>query len=78
MTNSMLNTACAAVALTTLLVTGPAAAQQALTPRSVVAALDSRKLTYEVPNFRIGGKYDLAQPSAWADGGGSLFTEEYT
>jgi hypothetical protein len=27
------------------------------------------KLTYEVPNFRIGGKYDLAQPAAWADGG---------
>src|SRR5688572_8393495 len=47
----------------------PAAAQQPLTPRSVVPALDSLKRTYEVPNFRIGGKYDLAQPAAWADGG---------
>ena len=44
-------------------------AQQPLTPRSVVAALDGQKLTYEVPNFRIGGKYDLAQPAAWANGG---------
>jgi pimeloyl-ACP methyl ester carboxylesterase len=58
-----------AVALATLLAAGPAVAQQTLTPRSVVAPLDARKLTYEVPNFRIGGKYDLAQPAAWADGG---------
>ena len=69
MINSMLKAACGAVALVAMLAIGPAAAQQALTPRSIVAAMDSRKLTYEVPNFRIGGKYDLAQPAAWADGG---------
>jgi len=69
MIHSMFKAACGAVALAALFATGPAAAQQALTPRSIVAALDGRKLTYEVPNFRIGGKYDLAQPAAWAEGG---------
>ena len=69
MNNSIFKAVCGAVALAAFVATGPAAAQQTLTPRSVVAAMDSRKLTYEVPNFRIGGKYDLAQPSAWADGG---------
>jgi len=69
MISSTLKAVCGAAALAALLATGPAAAQQPLTPRSVVAALDAKKLTYEVPNFRIGGKYDLAQPAAWADGG---------
>jgi len=52
-----------------LLAVGPALAQQSLTPRSVVAKLDDLKKTYEVANFRIGGKYDLARPDAWRDGG---------
>ena len=69
MISSTLKAVCGAAALAALLVAGPAVAQQPLTPRSVVAALDATKLTYEVPNFRIGGKYDLAQPAAWADGG---------
>ena len=69
MISSTLKAVCGAAALAALLAAGPAAAQQPLTPRSVVAALDAQKLTYEVPNFRIGGKYDLAQPAAWADGG---------
>jgi pimeloyl-ACP methyl ester carboxylesterase len=41
----------------------------------VVASLDNLKKTYDVPNFRIGGKYDLAKPQAWqngADGGTTL------
>ncbi|MGA8054206.1 MAG: alpha/beta hydrolase [Burkholderiales bacterium] len=48
----------------------PATAQTGapLTPRSVVAKLDGLKQTYEVPNFRIGGKYDLSTPQAWRDG----------
>ncbi len=66
---SMLKALCGAVALAALLATSSAAAQQPITPRSVVAALDSQKRTYDVPNFRIGGKYDLAQPAAWANGG---------
>ena len=32
-------------------------------------ALDKLKQTYEVKNFRIGGKYDLANPKAWENGG---------
>jgi homoserine O-acetyltransferase/O-succinyltransferase len=56
-------------ALATLVVGAPAMAQQPLTPRSVVAKLDGIKQTYEVPNFRIGGKYDLARPQSWHDGG---------
>jgi homoserine O-acetyltransferase len=52
-----------------LLAAGAAGAQQPLTPRSLVAGIDAQKKTYEVPRFRIGGKYDLARPAAWADGG---------
>jgi homoserine acetyltransferase len=44
-------------------------AQQPLTARSVVAKLDGQKETYEVKDFRIGGKYDLSRPAAWAGGG---------
>jgi len=50
-------------------------AQQPLTPRSVVPALDNLKKTYEVKNFRIGGKYELDNAKAWefgADGGTTL------
>ncbi|MBA2963782.1 MULTISPECIES: alpha/beta hydrolase [Ramlibacter] len=46
----------------------PAHAQQTLTPRSVVAELDGLKQTWTLPNFRIGGKYDLADPKAWENG----------
>ena len=44
-------------------------AQQPVTARSAVAALDKLKMSYEVKNFRIGGKYDLANPKAWENGG---------
>ena len=50
-------------------------AQQPLTPRSVVAGLDKLKQTYEVKNFKIGGKYDLANPKSFefgAEGGKTL------
>ena len=69
MISSILKAVYGAVALAALLAAGSAAAQQPLTPRSVVATLDAQKLSFEVPNFRIGGKYDLAQPDAWASGG---------
>lgn len=48
---------------------GLAHAQAAVTERSAVAALDKLKQTYEVRNFRIGGKYNLATPKAWENGG---------
>ena len=43
-------------------------ARESLTPRSSVAELDKLKATYEVPEFRIGGSYDLARPETWANG----------
>jgi pimeloyl-ACP methyl ester carboxylesterase len=58
-----------ALALAGLLAAAAANAQQPLTPRSVVAKLDGLKQTYAVPNFRIGGKYDLAKPQTWQNGG---------
>jgi pimeloyl-ACP methyl ester carboxylesterase len=70
MIKSKLRALCGAVAITLLVAAVVGAAQpQPLTPRSVVAKLDSLKLSYEVPNFRIGGKYDLARPDAWSNGG---------
>ena len=57
-----------ALALAGMLVLGVASAQP-ITARSVVAGLDSLKQTYEVSNFRIGGKYDLAKPASWQGGG---------
>ena len=59
----------AAAALVALLAATATLAQQSLTPRSVVASLDTLKQSYEVPNFRIGGKYDLAGPDTWRNGG---------
>lgn len=64
-----------ASAVMTLVLACAAHAQQPLTPRSVVPALDSLKKTYEVKDFRIGGSYDLASPKAWehgAEGGTTL------
>jgi hypothetical protein len=55
--------------LLTLSLVCAAQAQQAVTARSAVAALDTMKQTYEVRNFRIGGKYDLANSKAWENGG---------
>ena len=55
--------------LMTLLLVGAAHAQQPVTDTFGVAALDKMKQTYEVKNFRIGGKYDLANPKAWENGG---------
>lgn len=45
-----------------------ALAQEALTARSAVAALDALKETVEIPEFRIGGSYDLSTPAAWENG----------
>lgn len=68
----------ALAAVAWLVLAGPAAAQQTarsivpeqsyLTARSVVSALDSLKKTYEVPDFLIGGKYDIASPESFQKG----------
>lgn len=47
-----------------------------LTPRSVVPAHDALKKTHVVPNFRIGGHYDLKDPAAWQSGGSGGVTLE--
>ena len=39
-----------------------------ITARSAVADLDNLKQTVEIPEFRIGGSYDLDTPDAWANG----------
>ena len=42
----------------------------AITPPSAAMNQDHLKLYYEIPNFRIGGKYNLnANPETWRDGG---------
>ncbi|MFE8033423.1 alpha/beta hydrolase [Thiohalocapsa marina] len=58
--------------LSALLTASPivtAHAQASITERSAVPELDALKQTYEVPGFRIGGRYDLDDPDAWKDGG---------
>lgn len=47
-----------------------AAAQQRepITGRSAVPALDDLKYSVEIPDFRLGGSYDLADPGAWEKG----------
>lgn len=41
-----------------------------LTPNSGAMQFDHLKQYYEIPNFRIGGKYNLdADPQTWRDGG---------
>jgi pimeloyl-ACP methyl ester carboxylesterase len=40
-----------------------------ITARSAVADLDGLKTTVEIPDFRIGGTYDLGNRAAWENGG---------
>jgi homoserine O-acetyltransferase/O-succinyltransferase len=53
-----------------VLVVGTALAiAQPFTRRSSQMQHDGLKQTYEIANFRLGGKYDLANPSKWESGG---------
>lgn len=45
------------------------AAAQPLTPSASQPALENLKQTYEIADFRIGGKYDLDHPEKWRNGG---------
>jgi pimeloyl-ACP methyl ester carboxylesterase len=42
---------------------------QPITRRSSQVQHDGLKKTYEIANFRLGGKYDLSAPSKWENGG---------
>ena len=45
-------------------------AKPVVTPNSNVPDQDKLKRYYTIPNFRLGGKYDLdAQPETWRNGG---------
>jgi len=58
------------VSLLLLLIAIPvAAATESLTRRSSQMQHDGLKKTVEIANFRLGGKYDLSDPSKWENGG---------
>ena len=60
----------AALALVACLFAPKAVAQPApLTARSAVPALNNLKQTFEIRNFRLGGKYDLDRRVEWENGG---------
>lgn len=57
------------VGLIVLIVGTSLAVAQPFTRRSSQEKHDGLKKTYEIANFRLGGKYDLADPSKWENGG---------
>lgn len=57
------------VSLLVLLLGTALAVAEPLTRRSSQMQHDGLKKTYEIANFRLGGKYDLSDPSKWENGG---------
>jgi pimeloyl-ACP methyl ester carboxylesterase len=57
------------VSLLVLLIATPIATAESLTRRSSQMQHDGLKKTVEIANFRLGGKYDLSDPSKWENGG---------
>src|SRR5260370_8590738 len=57
------------ISLLVLLVGTALAVAQPFTRRSSQMQHDGLKKTYEIANFRLGGKYDLSDPSKWENGG---------
>ena len=57
------------VSLLLLLIATSIAAADSLTRRSSQMQHDGLKKTIEIANFRLGGKYDLSDPSKWENGG---------
>jgi homoserine O-acetyltransferase/O-succinyltransferase len=53
-----------------------AIADPPFTRRSSQVQHDGLKQYYEIPNFRLGGRYDLDNPSKWVDGGEGGITLE--
>ena len=52
-----------------LIAVSVASADPPFTRRSSQMQHDGLKKTFEIANFRLGGKYDLSDPSKWEDGG---------
>ncbi len=57
------------ISLLLLLIGTSLAFAQPFTRRSSQMQHDGLKKTYEISNFRLGGKYDLSDPSKWENGG---------
>ena len=53
------------LSLFVLLIATTVAAAQPFTRRSSQVQHDGLKQYYEIADFRLGGKYDLANPSKW-------------
>ena len=64
------------VSLVLLLIATSIAAAQPFTRRSSQMQHDELKKTVEIANFRLGGKYDLSDPSKWENGGEGGITLE--
>src|SRR6266403_5443337 len=58
-----------AISLLLLLIGTSLAVAQPFTRRSSQMQHDWLKKTYEIANLRLGGKYDLSDPSKWENGG---------
>jgi homoserine acetyltransferase len=57
------------IGLLLLLIGTSLAAAQPFTRRSSQVQHDGLKKYYEISDFKLGGKYDLAEPSKWENGG---------
>src|SRR4026208_2365238 len=57
------------ISLLLLLIGTSLAFAQPFTRRSSQEKHDGLKKYYEISNFKLGGKYDLANPSKWENGG---------
>src|SRR5258706_446605 len=64
------------ISLLLLLIGTSIAVAEPFTRRSSQVQHDGLKKTYEIANFRLGGKYDLADPSKWENGGDGGVTLE--
>ncbi len=57
------------ISLLLLMIGTSLAVAQPFTRRSSQVQHDGLKKSYEIANFRLGGKYDLSDPSKWENGG---------
>ena len=64
------------ISLLLLLIGTSLAFAQPFTRRSSQVQHDGLKKYYEIANFRLGGKYDLSDPSKWENGGEGGMTLE--
>ncbi|MGJ4942333.1 alpha/beta hydrolase [Bradyrhizobium sp. HKCCYLS1011] len=62
-------TRCFASLIVLLLTISSALADPPFTRRSSQQQHDALKKYYEIPNFKLGGRYDLANPASWEFGG---------